>query len=120
MAAVDPSAKTPEALGLLIHVIVGRKVGQDEMMRAQAGDGNDRPIDSLRLELIHNPESNGIVIGRGFEITVAFRAKHPMVSAVRVERSDEVAFRRSQERQAAAGQVASFGVESNLGRTARE
>ena len=70
---------------LLVHVVVGRVVRDDEIVRTQAGDGGDLRVDPLRLRVVRHAEGNRVVVGRALEVAVLRRAEDAVARAVRVE-----------------------------------
>ena len=112
-----PNAHKPSRF--LIHVVVGRIVRQDELVRAQSGNRGDLLVDALGLGVVRDAERNGVVVGRGLEVAVLRRAEHAVPGAVGIERVDEVAFVGDQLRQTLAGGVAALALPLRLLRRGR-
>jgi len=114
MAAVDPGAEGPEAGGCFVHVVVGGEVGEDEVVWSQAGDRGDFGVDAFRLRVIDHSEGDGILVRRGFEVTVTGSPENAVAGAVGIEGIKEVAFVGDELGQGGTGGGATFAVQVRL------
>ena len=111
MSAVDPGAVAPQPLRLLIHVVIRRIVRQDEIMRPQAGQRGDLPVNPFRLRVIGHAKGNRVMVGRGLKITMPLCAKDAVLDAIGIQRPDEVALVGNEQRQSAFRQLAPLDIE---------